>query len=121
SERDGRGRRKQLLRPRAVPPEWQRMCEYLVAFAQVGHIGADRCDRPGCFRPERHGGRAADLPAADPDEIVPVADTSSGHVDQNLAVGMLRRLVDLEDLDGLAEGCDSGRTHTAPGTLLTRR
>jgi hypothetical protein len=33
------------------------MCHYLVAFAQTGHAGAGRCDRPGRLRPERHRSR----------------------------------------------------------------
>jgi hypothetical protein len=86
------------------------MCHHLVAFAHVGHAGADRYDRPGRLRPERHRSRAADLPAADPDELVPVADAGGGDVDQDLVRSGRRGLVDLEDLDGLAQCGDPGRS-----------
>src|SRR5919198_479755 len=56
------------------------MCHHLVALAQLGHAGAGRCDRPGRLRPERHRSRAADLPAADPDKLVPVADAGGDDV-----------------------------------------
>jgi hypothetical protein len=88
------------------------MCHHLVAFAQLGHAGAGRCDRPGRLRPERHRSRAADLPAADPDKLVPVADAGGDDVDQDLACAGRRRLVHLEDLDGLAECSDPGYSHS---------
>ena len=91
------------------------MCHHLVALAQLGHAGADGCDRPGRLRPERHRGRAADLPAADPDKLVPVADACGGDVDQDLVCGRRLRLVHVEDLDGLAERCDPGRSHVGAG------
>ena len=91
------------------------MCHHLVALAKLGHAGADRCDRAGRLRPERHWSRAADLPAADPDQLVPVADAGRDDLDQDLACGGRRRLVHLEDLDGLAEGCDPGRSHPVGG------
>jgi hypothetical protein len=94
------------------------MCHHLVALAQFGHAGADSCDRPGRLRPQRHRSRAADLPAADPDKLVPVADTGGNDVDQNLACGRRRKLVHLEDLDRLAECRDSSRSHPVLRTLL---
>ena len=87
------------------------MCHHLVAFAQLGDAGADRCDRPGRPRPERHRSRTADLPAAEPDKVVPVADAGGDNVDEDLACRRRSRLVHLEDLDGLAECCDPGRAH----------
>jgi len=66
---------------------------------------AGRCDRPGRLRPERHRNRAADLPAADPDKLVPVADAGGDDVDEDIACCGRRQLVHLEDLDGLAECC----------------
>ena len=87
------------------------MCHHLVALAQLGHAGAGRSDRPGRLRPERHRSRAADLPAADPDKLVPVADAGSDDVDQDLACGRRRQLVHLEELDGLTERSDPGRSH----------
>jgi hypothetical protein len=86
------------------------MRDHLVACVNVGHAGADRHDRPGRLRPERHRSRATDLPAADPDELVPVTDAGGGDVDQDLVRSGRRRLVDLEDLDGLAERGDPGRS-----------
>src|SRR5215218_11442495 len=80
--------------------------------------GAGRCDRPGRLRPERHRSRAADLPATDPDKLVPVADAGGNDVDEDLACGRPRQLVHLEDLDGLAECCDPGRSHPVRRTLL---
>src|SRR5581483_1551130 len=53
----------------------------------------------------------ADLPAADPDKVVPVADAGGDDVDEDLACGRRRRLVQLEDLDRLAECCDPSRPH----------
>src|SRR5438270_1660385 len=94
------------------------MCHHLVAVAYLGHTGADGCDRPGCLRPERHRSRAADLPATDPDELVPVADPGGNDVDEDLACRRRRKLVHLEDLDGLAECCDPGRSHPVRRTLL---
>src|SRR5215218_4122150 len=116
--RDGRRRREQPLRPGTVTPERQRMCQYLVALAQLGYAGADRCDRPGRLRPERHGSRAADLPAADPDKVVPGADAGGNDVDEDLACGRRPKLVQLEDLDRPAECCDPSRSHPARRTLL---
>ena len=87
------------------------MCHHLVALAQLGHAGAGRCDRPGRLRPERHRSRAANLPAAHPDELVPVADAGGDDLDQDLSRCRQRRPVHLEDLDGLTERCDSGRSH----------
>src|SRR5919197_1557821 len=66
----------------------------------------------------RDAGAAADLPAADPDKLVPVADTGRDDVDQDLAWSRCRRLVHLEDLDGLAECCDPGHPHPVRRTLL---
>jgi hypothetical protein len=94
------------------------MCHHLVALARLGHAGAGRCDRPGRLRPERHRSRAADLPAADPDKLVPVADAGGDDVDEDLACGRRRQLVHLEDLDGLAECCDPGCSHPVRRTLL---
>jgi hypothetical protein len=94
------------------------MCHHLVALAQLGHAGADRYDRPGGFRPERHRSRAADLPAADPDKVVPVADAGGNDVDEDLVCGRRRKIVHLEDLDGLAECCDPSRSHRVRPTLL---
>ena len=94
------------------------MCHHLVALAQLGHPGAGRCDRPGRLRPERHRSRAADLPAADPDKLVPVADAGGGDVDQDLVCARRRQLVHLKDLDGLPECRDPGRLHPVRRTLL---
>ena len=58
------------------------MCHHLVALAQLGHVGAGSRDRPGGLRPERHRSRAADLPAADPDKVVPVAEAGGDDVDE---------------------------------------
>ena len=91
------------------------MCHHLVAFAHLGHTGSDGDDRPGRLCPERHRSRAADLPAADPDELVPVADAGCGDVDQDLAFGRRRRLVHLEDLTGLAACPDPGNSHLKGG------
>ena len=100
------------------------MCHHLVALAQLGHAGAGRCDRSGRLRPERHRGRAADLPAADPDKLVPVADAGGNDVDEDLACCRRRKLVQLEDLDRLAECCDPGRSHpvrrTLPASMMRR-
>src|SRR6266511_3821190 len=101
-----------------MTPERQRMCDHLIALAHLGHAGAGCCDRPGRLRPERHRSRAADPPAADPDKLVPVADAGGGDVDQDLVFGRRRQLVHLEDLDGLAECCDPGRSHPVRRTLL---
>jgi hypothetical protein len=94
------------------------MRHHLVALAQLGHAGAGRCDRPGRLRPEGHRSRAADLPAADPDKLIPVADAGGDDVDQDLACGRRHRLVHLEDLDRFAECCDPGRSHPVRRTLL---
>src|SRR5207244_147271 len=110
-DRDGRRRRKHPPRPRPVTPERQRMCDHLVALAQLGHTGAGGYDRPGRLRPERHRSRAADLPAADPDQLVPVADSGSRDVEQDLVWGRRRQLVHIEDLDGLASCRDPGHSH----------
>jgi hypothetical protein len=63
---------------------------------------ATRDDRPGRLRPECHRSRAADLPVADPDKLIPVADPGGGDVEQDLVCGTRRQFVHLEDLDGLA-------------------
>src|SRR4051794_24936757 len=94
------------------------MCHYLVTLAQLGHAGAGRRDRPGGLRPERHRSRTADLPAADPDKLVPAADAGGDDVDEDLACCRRRQLVYLEDLDGVAECCDPGRSHRVRLTLL---
>src|SRR3954467_2769609 len=86
-----------LSRPGSVTPERQGMCHHLVALAQVGHAGADGYDRPGRLRPERHRSRPTDPPAADPDKLVPIADTGGDDVDQSLVSGKRRRLVHVED------------------------
>src|SRR5947208_3897341 len=101
-----------------MTPERQRMCDHLIALTHLGHTGAGRCDRPGRLGPERHRNRAADPPAADPDKLVPVADAGGDDVDEDLAGGRRRQLVHLEDLDGLAECCDPGRSHPVRRTLL---
>src|SRR5438034_11732100 len=101
-----------------MTPERQRMCDHLIALAHLGHAGAGCCDRPGRLRPERHGNRAADPPAADPDKLVPVANASGGDVDQDLVCARRRKLVHLKDLDGLAECSDPGRSHPVRRTLL---
>src|SRR3954466_6741754 len=111
SGRDGRRRGEHLLRPRPVTAERQRMCHHLVALAPPAPARPGRCARPARRRPERHRRRAADLPAADPDKVVPVADAGGDDVDQDLACGRRRRLVHLEDLDRLAECCDPSRAH----------
>jgi hypothetical protein len=78
------------------------MCDHLVAFAHHCYAGANGCDRPGRLRPERHRRRAADLPAADSDKLVPVADASGDDVDEDLACRRRRQFVHLKDLDRLA-------------------
>ena len=85
------------------------MCDHLIALAHLGHSGAGCCDRPGGLRPERHRSRAADPPAADPDKLVPVANARGGDVDQDLVCARRRQLVQLKDLDGLAD------YYTGPG------
>ena len=100
---DGRRRREHPPRPRPVTPQRQRMCQHLVALAQPGRVRAGLCDRPGRLGPERHRSRTTDLPAADPDKLVPVADTGGDDVDDDLVSGRRRRLVHLEDLDEAAE------------------
>jgi len=94
------------------------MCHHLVPIAHLGHTGAGGYDRPGRLRPERHRSRAADLPAADPDKLVPVADAGSGDVEQDLVCGRGHQLVHLEDLDGLAARGDPGHSHPVRHTLM---
>src|SRR4051812_42536667 len=95
------------------------MCHYLVPVAHLGHARADAYDRPGRLRPERHWSRAAELPAADPDELVPVADAGGGDVEQDLVCGRRRQLVHLEDLHALAACRDPGHSHPDRHTLVT--
>jgi hypothetical protein len=87
------------------------MCHHLVALAQVGYAGADGHDRPGRFGSERHRSRAADLPAAGPDQLVPIADPGRDDVDQDLVCCRRRQLVQLEDLDRSTECLDPSESH----------
>src|SRR5215218_1743618 len=82
------------------------------AAADVSSPRRPRAARPRRSRPLRPSRpppsrapseRAADLPAADPDKLVPVADAGGDDVDEDLVSGRCRRLVHLEDLDGLAK------------------
>jgi hypothetical protein len=94
------------------------MCQHLVTLAQLGYAGASRRDRPGGLRSERHRSRPADLPAADPDKLVPVANAGGHNVDENFISGRRGQFVHLEDLDGLAECCDPSHSHPVRPTLL---
>jgi len=87
------------------------MCHQLVAVAHLGDTGAGGYDRPGRLRPERHRSRTAELPAADPDKLVPVADPGGRDVEQDLVWGRRRQLVHLKDLDRLASCRDPGHSH----------
>src|SRR5436190_21478846 len=55
--------------------------------------------------------RATELPAADSDKLVPIADPGGDDVDQDLVSGRRRLLVHVENLDGLAKRPDPGDSH----------
>src|SRR6185312_7017926 len=58
--------------------------------------------------------------AADPDKLVPIADTGGNDVDEDLACSRRRKLIHLEDLDGRPEYRDPCRSHTSQCILLSR-
>jgi hypothetical protein len=72
--RDQCGRSDDQLRPRALVPQRHRMSEDLVTRCEARHVVARCDDDPRRLDAKRQRWSPADLPVADPDDLVPVAD-----------------------------------------------
>ena len=78
------GRSDEPLRPRALVSQRQWVGEHLVARCEPCHVFADRVDDSRRFDAERQRWPAPDVPAPDPDDLVPVTNTSRSHRDHDL-------------------------------------
>lgn len=87
------------------------MREDRVADGESRHRIADRCDRSRGFDSERHWRRAADPPASDPDQFVPVPDARRMNVDHDLVRRKLPRLIERQAADRTADNRDPSPMH----------
>jgi hypothetical protein len=85
--------------------------EHLVARCQARHVLADRGDDTRRLDAERQRRPAAHVPVADPDELVPVADTCRVHRDHDLVRRRRPGRRDLEHAHLAAECVDAGGLH----------
>ena len=96
------------------------MGEHLVARCEARHVLAGRVNDPGRFNPEGQRRPPADIPVADADELVPVADTGGAHRDHDLVRRGRRRRRELEHSYLAAERVDAGGLHASHGYHLRR-
>jgi hypothetical protein len=82
--RDKRGRSNKPLRPRPLVSQRQWVSEHLVTRYEARHVLADCGDNSRCFDAEHQRWSAADIPLADPDDLVPVADPCRVHRNHDL-------------------------------------
>ena len=82
-----RSRSNQRWRPGPLVSQRERMGHDLVARCPVGDGAAHRFDQTGDFNAERHRRTAANIPAAGPDDLIPVAHAGRPNPDQYLVLG----------------------------------
>ena len=109
--RDERGRSDEPLRPRALVSQRQWMGEHLVARCEARHVLADRGNDPSCFNPKGQRRPTSDVPAADPDDLVPVPDPGCAYRDHDLVRGGRWWCGEFEQLHLAAECVDAGGLH----------
>jgi hypothetical protein len=85
--------------------------EHLVARGEGRHVLAERCDDAGRLDAERQRRSAAHVPAADPDDLIPVANPGCMHRDHDFIRCRRRRRRELEHAHIAAERLDAGRPH----------
>jgi hypothetical protein len=90
---------------------------HLVADSEPAYLAADCLADSGGFDAERHWRPAADIPVADPDALLPVANACRFHRDQHLVARDRTRHIELEHLYPAADCVDSGSTHVSSSRL----
>jgi hypothetical protein len=91
------------------------MGEDLIADGEPSLGGSDRLDYPGGLHAQSHRRLRAYVPGAQPDEVIPVPDSSRSNLDQHLVTHRARWIRKVEPLYPSAKGTDPGRTH--PGIV----
>jgi hypothetical protein len=109
--RDQCGRSDEQLRPGALLAQRHRMSEDLVTRCEARHVVA-RCDDDPCrLDAKRQRWSPADLPVADADDLVPVANPCRVHRDHDLVRRGSSRRRQLEHVHVAAERVDAGGLH----------
>jgi hypothetical protein len=85
--------------------------EHLVARCEARHLLADSSDDAGHLDAERQRWSAADVPVADPDDLVPVPDPCRLHRDHDLVQRRRRWRRELEHAHFAAECVNAGDLH----------
>jgi hypothetical protein len=85
--------------------------EHLVARGQARHVLADRGDDSRSLDAERQRWSAADVPIANPNDLVPVADPCRPHREHDLICRGRHWLRELEQAHLVAECLDSRGLH----------
>ena len=87
------------------------MGEHLVARCEARHVLADRGNDPSCFNPKGQRRPTSDVPAADPDDLVPVPDPGCAYRDHDLVRGGRRWCGEFQQPHLAAECVDAGGLH----------
>src|SRR5919197_5799193 len=94
------------------------MREHLVAECETRYLLADRGDDTCRFDAEHQRWLSADVPAADADDLVPVADPRRTHRDHDLVRRGRSRRRELEHAHVAPERIDAGGSHPTHNRLL---
>ena len=89
-----------LFRPAALLAQRQGVRGHRVADPDPWDGFPDRGHQPGGLDAERHRGLHTGIPAAGPDDLVPVTQSARPHVEQDLAGSWRARVRQLEEPDG---------------------
>jgi hypothetical protein len=108
---DKRGRSDKPLRPRPLVSQRQRVSEHIVTRYETRHILADGGDNSRCLDAEHQRWSAADIPLADPDDLVPAANPCRVHRDHDLVRSRRPWRREFEQTHVIAERVDAGGPH----------
>ena len=113
-----RGRGDQQRRPGALTAQRHRMRHHRVARRPVADRIAHRREGSGRLHPQRHRRHGAHVPAADADELIPVAHAGRPRFQQHLVARQRPRLSCLDHLDRAARPANPGCPHlSSPGRI----
>jgi hypothetical protein len=102
------------------------MGHYLIARRPAADRASYGCDHSGGLHTERHGRARANIPAAGPDDVIPVGYARRFDVDQDLVLGEghterhgracanIPVAQDIDDLDIASSVSYSGYDHCSP-------
>lgn len=87
------------------------MCQDLVASPEAGNGGAYGSEDAGGFDPQRHRRRRAYVPAASPDDVVPVGRAGGIHLDEDTVRLWARRVGYVKRPNGSSKFGDTRASH----------